>query len=64
MDPNTTWEIYQYSVSEGDLDTAREVAIDLRDWIENGGFEPNWSKNQKERFLRDSDRFYKKLRLN
>jgi hypothetical protein len=40
MDPTVCYLDLIAAVSHGDWETARTLALDLRDWLENGGFYP------------------------
>ena len=45
MDPDfTLQELDRCLRDEGDAEGAREYCGYLREWIEQGGFEPDWSK--------------------
>ena len=40
MDPNVTYKMMMEYFMEDDLDEAIRCAIDLRDWVDKGGFKP------------------------
>lgn len=40
MDPKETYLMMFASMKEGDHETAREHAKNLKDWLDNGGFYP------------------------
>ena len=41
MDPDTTYDLMASAFADGDTETAREHARDLREWIARGGFPPS-----------------------
>lgn len=41
MDPNACWKEMIDAMNDGDKELAKEFAIDLRNWLHRGGFEPN-----------------------
>ena len=40
MDPEVAWEQMFTAIRQGDFQTAADIAGDLTDWIERGGFAP------------------------
>lgn len=45
MDPNFTLQmIDDYLRMDGDREGAREYAGYLKEWIDDGGFEPDWTR--------------------
>ena len=47
MDPNETLEIIEGEIGlllYSEREALREACYDLREWLDMGGFEPNWSK--------------------
>ena len=51
MDPNACFESFLDAISEHDIDEAKYTKEDLISWLNRGGFEPNWSPEQKKHFL-------------
>lgn len=43
MDPNTTLELIDDAIFDGDREAAREHRANLRTWLSKGGFEPTWN---------------------
>ena len=41
MDPNQTFQDLFEAMQSGDQDTARELALALKDWFRKGGFYPH-----------------------
>ena len=54
MDPNVTLRYYFDSLDIGEDDIAEQYAQDLRDWVLRGGFEPDWSPEERRLILGDS----------
>jgi len=52
MDPNACYERLIAALDEGDIPEAKEAARDLQAWITRGGFEPKWTRKQREAFYR------------
>lgn len=42
MNPNETLRLFWNAVLKGLRSVAREHYFNLRDWLERGGFEPDW----------------------
>lgn len=40
MDPTTCYRHMHLAMLEGDMETARELALSLKRWLHQGGFEP------------------------
>jgi hypothetical protein len=63
MDPNATWQAYlealaecsmHHNTTKEDFDAqtrAYEHRQSLREWLLRGGFEPDWTTNEKLLFL-------------
>jgi hypothetical protein len=51
MVPNACFESLLDAISENDIDEAKYTKEDLISWLNRGGFEPNWSIEQKKHFL-------------
>lgn len=51
LDPNATLAAFIVAVAEGDMLGAQDAALYLACWLGSGGFEPNWTHNQKDAFL-------------
>lgn len=43
MDPNACLRRFKAALAAHDYQEAKSAASDLRDWILNGGFEPDWT---------------------
>ena len=46
MDPQACLERFLNALEDNDLREAAEAKRDLRAWLANGGFEPNWSEHR------------------
>jgi hypothetical protein len=51
MDPNATFSEWLAAVVAGDLEEAARAHADLREWLACGGFEPRWSKKERDAFV-------------
>ena len=61
MDPNTAWKEYleilkHLTTATGPAERelmlrAYELRVDLLNWLDTGGFEPKWKKNERLLFL-------------
>jgi hypothetical protein len=45
MDPDAALRRYWDAVDAGEIKEARNAKTDLMDWIERGGFEPDWARS-------------------
>jgi len=52
MDPNETLRLWHRALEAGERDEALDHATDLANWMNNGGFEPDWTEELKARFWR------------
>jgi hypothetical protein len=44
MDPDACLVEFRIRLLTGEFNEAREHAHDLLDWLDSGGFDPDWSK--------------------
>ena len=52
MDPTQTYLDMFTAMNDDDLETARELALSLRDWLESGGFyPPDYSEEEVREYL-------------
>ena len=52
MDPTTCYLDMFAAMNDGDLEAARELAIALRDWFDDGGFyPPNYTEEEVAAYL-------------
>lgn len=52
MDPTACYLAMFEAMNQGDLESARDHALSLRDWLESGGFyPPNYSQVEVESYL-------------
>ena len=42
MDPNECFRVILDLLYDGRIEEARERITDLKEWMDKGGFEPNW----------------------
>jgi len=47
MDPNATLADIAYCIKNQEWDDAAHLCEQLHDWLESGGFEPDWSSEPK-----------------
>jgi hypothetical protein len=52
MDPDATYADWLGAVSDGDRAEASASWWNLKDWLNNGGFEPRWTEKERARFMR------------
>ncbi len=50
MDPNACFRQFLQALDDNDLDLAIEYRVSLREWLDKGGFAPDWTKEEKDRF--------------
>ena len=50
MDPDEAFKLWQNAVDAEDFTSAEEHADDLSEWIERGGYEPNWTESGRNDF--------------
>lgn len=50
MDPQATLERWRDAVASRDRGAAKEAWCDLANWISKGGFEPQWTAEEREAF--------------
>lgn len=51
MDPNATYQAFLVACMEKDTLGAQDAADALAVWLGAGGFEPKWTRAQKDAFL-------------
>ena len=51
MDPDACYQAFINSIEENEFDEATHARDILLGWLAQGGFEPDWSIEQKEYFL-------------
>ena len=51
MDPDICYHEYLEAMNDLDLVTAKEERSHLMEWLNKGGFEPNWTPEEKYFFL-------------
>lgn len=52
MDPNECYARFCAALHKGELSEANEAHADLTEWLDNGGFDPDWSKDGRREFMR------------
>ena len=50
MDPTKTFELFLKALLDGHWQDAEEHYANLKEWLDKGGFEPNWNEPQKKVF--------------
>jgi hypothetical protein len=51
MDPNATLARWALALADNEAQEAREAGEDLTLWLARGGFEPDWTPEEKAQFL-------------
>lgn len=52
MDPEVAYQAFCIALHKGELSEANQAHRDLTQWLDNGGFEPDWSKEGRREFMR------------
>jgi len=50
MDPNACYKRWWRALLEEDRDEAIDAWHDLKEWLDRGGFAPNWGEHGKKQF--------------